>query len=87
MAIIAAIMILLIYLSCPILGKIALLIANTLIPDPIPFVDEFIMWMGLFIHLSRLMKLAEFVRNHKKAVAVAFIVLVILFIAVIIFFI
>lgn len=39
-----------------------------IVPDPIPFVDEFIMWAGLFMHLYRLMSIAEFIQNHKKAV-------------------
>lgn len=66
MLIIAVIMILLIYSACPLMIKIVLLIANSIVPDPIPFVDEFIMWIGLFIHISRLMRVTEFVYMHKK---------------------
>lgn len=74
--IIAVILILSIYLACPLVGKIALLIANSIIPDPIPFVDEFIMWVGLFAHLFRLLRIAEFVANHKKLVILLSLLLV-----------
>lgn len=66
MLIIVAIMIISIYMACPLIGKIALLIVNSIVPDPIPFVDEFIMWIGLLLHLSLLMRSAEFVYTHKK---------------------
>ncbi len=68
MFIIVAIMILSIYMACPLVGKIALLVANSIIPDAIPFVDELIMWIGLFSHLVRLMRVSEFVSAHKKTI-------------------
>ena len=37
-------------------------------PDAIPFVDELIMWIGLFSHLVRLMRVSEFVSAHKKTI-------------------
>lgn len=83
MMIVAAIFIICIYLVCPIVGKIALLLANTILPDPLPFVDEFIMWIGLLTHLSRLMDIAEFVRTHKTAVTVGAIALALLLILII----
>lgn len=78
MLFIAAATIIAIYLVCPLVGKIALLLANTILPDPVPFVDEFIMWVGLFIHLSRLMWIAEFVRTHKTLCVISSIVLLLL---------
>lgn len=80
MMLIAALVIMSIYLVCPIVGKIALLLANTILPDPIPFVDEFIMWVSLLVHLSRLMSIAEFVRTHKVICITASIILLILII-------
>lgn len=68
MIFIFAIIILSIYFVCPIIGKIALLLANTVLPDPIPFVDEVIMWIGLLMNLSRLMDIAMFIREHKQTV-------------------
>lgn len=87
MMVIVAIMILSIYFVCPIIGKIALLLANTVLPDPMPFVDEFIMWVGLFAQLSRLLRMAEFIRTHRSfciAVATIFLLLVLIFIIILI---
>ena len=86
MMFVAAIMIISIYLVCPIVGKIALLLANTILPDPVPFADEFIMWIGLFAHLSRLMNIAEFVRTHKTVCVAAFVAFVILAISLFVLF-
>lgn len=63
-----AIFILLIYFACPLAGKAALLLANTVLPDPIPYVDEIIMWIGLLKDLSRLMDIAFYVRTHKETI-------------------
>lgn len=63
--IVVAIIILVIYLACPLIGKIVLLAANTFIPDPIPFVDEAIMWIGLLFHMVRVLEIAAFVSEHK----------------------
>ena len=57
--------ILIVYLACPIAGKIVLLIANTFIPDPIPFVDEFIMVVGLLTNIVRVGKIGTFITEHK----------------------
>lgn len=80
MMILVSIIIMGIYITSPIIGKIALLLANMVLPDPIPFVDEFIMWIGLFTHLSRLMDVAEFIRNHKVGVMVGVIILMLILI-------
>lgn len=87
MAVIVAIIVLAIYLACPLVGKIALLLVNTVLPDPLPFVDEIIMWIGLLINLSRLMSIAEFIQNHKKMVYTITVMIIILIISVILFFI
>lgn len=78
MTVVAAIVILGIYLTCPIVGKIALLLANSVLPDPIPFVDEFIMWIGLFAHLSRLLRVAEFIRDHKRVLTLALVAVILM---------
>lgn len=84
MMVIVAVLILAIYLASPIVGKIALLLVNTVLPDPIPFVDEIIMWIGLIMNLIRLMEIAEFIREHKKAIIVTLVLLfvVVLFIVI-----
>lgn len=55
-----------IYLVCPFWLKPILLILNTIIPDPIPFVDEVIMWGGLISKLAALGRIGEFVSENKK---------------------
>lgn len=68
MVILLAIIILVLYLASPLIGKVALLIINTVIHDPIPFVDEIIMWIGLMQHVNRALNILEYIRNHKKLV-------------------
>ena len=68
MMLILAIIILSIYFVCPLIGKLALLLANMVLPDPIPFVDEIIMWVGLLMDLSKLMDIAIFIRTHAKTI-------------------
>ena len=84
MLIIVAVIIFIIYLACPIIGKIVLLLANSILPDPVPYIDEIIMWIGLFMHLNRLMRIAEFISEHKKAVVISVIVVVIVILVLII---
>ncbi len=77
MLIIVIIIVLYIYIRCPLIGKVALLLANSFIPDPIPFIDEFIMWIGLFAHISQFLHIAKFVSNHK----ILFVILFLIFLA------
>lgn len=83
---IIGIAVILIYLVCPIVGKLALLLVNTVLPDPIPFVDEIIMWLGLMIHLSHLYELAEFISEHKKQIILWVSVIAIVVLMLILFF-
>lgn len=58
-----------IFVVCPLIGKVILLILNMYIPDPLPFLDEIIM-LGSTIHniLNTIMKLQqalEYAKNHK----------------------
>lgn len=41
--------ILLVYLACPQYVKLVVFIINIFLPDPIPFVDEFLMLVGFFV--------------------------------------
>lgn len=68
MTLIIAIIILVIYLACPLIGKALLLFVNTVIQDPIPFVDEIIMWIGFLSNLSRTLEVAAFTRKHKATI-------------------
>lgn len=68
MSVIIALIILVIYLASPLIGKSVLLLINTVIHDPIPFIDEIIMWIGLLQHLDRALYIADYIRDHKKAI-------------------
>lgn len=68
MTLILAVIILSIYFVCPLIGKLALLLANTVLTDPIPFVDEIIMWVGLLMDMSKLMDIAMFIRTHEHTI-------------------
>lgn len=68
MALIVALVLLVIYLLSPLVGKIALLFVNTVLPDPIPYIDEIIMWLGLLQHLERALYIAEFINEHKETI-------------------
>lgn len=68
MALIVALIILVIYLASPLIGKAVLLLVNTFIHDPIPFIDEIIMWIGLLQHLDRALRIVDYIREHKKTI-------------------
>ena len=68
MSLIVALVLLVIYLLSPLVGKIALLFVNTVLPDPIPYIDEIIMWLGLLQHLERALYIAEFINEHKETI-------------------
>lgn len=68
MSVIIALIILVIYLASPLIGKAVLLLINTVIHDPIPYVDEIIMWIGLAQHLDRVLCIVEYIQDHKKTV-------------------
>lgn len=38
---------LLIYMAVPMLGKIVLFVLNIFVPDPLPYIDEIVMFLGL----------------------------------------
>ena len=68
MSIILAIIVLALYIASPLVGKVVLLIINSVVYDPIPFVDEIIMWIGLMQHLIRALDILEYIREHKKVI-------------------
>jgi len=62
---IIAIIFLLFFLAAPLRTKIVLSIINLFLPDPIPFIDEFIMVVNTLNNLIRVGKVIEFIRSHK----------------------
>lgn len=45
---IAYIIVFIIYFACPKAIRLAIFLINLFIPDPLPFIDEIIMFLGLF---------------------------------------
>lgn len=68
MSLIIALVILAIYLASPLIGKAVLLLINTVIQDPIPLIDEIIMWFGIIRHLDQTLNIADYISEHKKIV-------------------
>lgn len=75
MSLFVSIFVLGIYFISPLIGKIALLIVNTILPDPIPYADEIIMWLGLLTKLSFLANLAIFIAKFKYLLMLVFVCL------------
>lgn len=46
------IIVLSIYMKAPFLGKLVMLIINFILPDPVPYIDEVIMFLGLLRHFD-----------------------------------
>lgn len=47
--IIGYIVVLLVYMVCPKVVKLAVMVVNVFLPDPLPYVDEVLMVAGFFI--------------------------------------
>lgn len=63
--IIIAIIFLLFYIAAPIRTKIVLAFINIFFPDPIPYLDEFIMWGNLLMNLAKVGRIIEFIEEHR----------------------
>lgn len=72
---------LLIFIACPLIGKLILLALNVAVPDPLPYIDEIVMvgsTIGnLFRTLERGEKLINFISEHKLISVIIGIVLIV----------
>lgn len=69
-----------IYCVSPLPLQFIMLIINTLVPDPIPILDELIMYIGFINKLSSLENILDFIVDHKIiSFIIGIIVLVIIF--------
>ena len=63
--------ILCVYAVCPFLVQIAGFAINAFVPDPIPFMDEFIMILCMFTKIGRFLEFIEnvgaFISEHRIA--------------------
>lgn len=57
--------ILFIYMLCPLIGKIILVIVNSFIPDPLPYLDECVMWLGIILNIKRALNITDFILRHR----------------------
>lgn len=63
--IIIGILFLLFYIAATIRIKILLFIINLFLPDPIPYIDEFIMFGDIVVNLLKVVRIIEFINEHK----------------------
>lgn len=63
--IIVYVMVLIIYMACPLLGKLVIMGLNFFIPDPLPAIDEVVMVIGF---LSNLGKVVEYFEGIEEVI-------------------
>ena len=66
--------ILCVYAVCPFLVQIAGFAINVFVPDPIPFMDEFIMILCMFTKIGRFLEFIENVGDFISEHRIAFII-------------
>ena len=72
-----------VYMAFPIKAKIVIMLLNFFLPDPIPWVDEFIMLVGIVAKMDKAVRVWEFITRHKFLVAVSVILVILLVAAVV----
>ena len=73
----------LVYLVLPLPLQFIFLILNTAIPDPIPYLDEIIMYASFIKKLLKYQQAYEWIQDHKtliKILSVIIIVIIIMFV-------
>lgn len=61
-----------VYVALPLWAKIIVLAINSLFPDPIPVLDEVLMFASIIndiVKIGKAMVIAEWIRNHKAITA------------------
>lgn len=85
LVIIVYVIILYVYSVCPFLIQFVGFGINAMIPDPIPFLDEFIMILCMLSKLEKLEKIIDFKDNHPILFWLIFLSLIALIIWLIIY--
>lgn len=72
---------LLIFVACPLIGKLILLAINLLIPDPLPYIDEIVMIAStagnIFGAARKTISVVDFATKHKvTAILIAIVVII-----------
>ena len=67
-----------IYCCLPLPIQIPLLLLNTMLPDPIPYLDEIIMYASTFKKLARLSALIEWIEEHPVLTVIILVSVVVL---------
>ncbi len=76
----------LIYICLPWYFQTTVWVVNLFMPDPIPFLDEIIMFVPIAYKIKRIFDLSEFLRKYGKILAIMLGVGVVVFILCLIFF-
>lgn len=73
---------LLIFIACPLIGKLILLVLNVIVPDPLPYIDEIVMIGStagnVLGAVSKADKLIDFISEHKVVGVILGIVLILI---------
>ena len=85
LVIIAYVIILYVYSVCPFLIQLVGFGLNAMAPDPIPFLDEFIMILCMISKLEKLERILEFKDDHPVWFWIIFILVVALIVFLIIY--
>lgn len=67
-----------IYCCLPLPLQIPILLLNTMLPDPIPYLDEIIMYASTLKKLARLASVIEWIEDHTALAIAIFIGVVVL---------
>lgn len=55
------------YIAMPLIGKLVLMVINAFITDPLPYIDEIIMFFSMGKHLTKLEDMVTHIQLHKVA--------------------
>ena len=73
---------LLIFIACPLIGKLILLALNVIVPDPLPYIDEILMIGStagnVLGAVNKVNRLVDFVSEHKVISIIISIALIII---------
>ena len=83
--IIAYMIILYVYSLCPLFIQLAGFVINVMVPDPIPFLDEFIMILCMLGKLEKLERILDFKDDHPILFWIICISVIVIIVSVIVY--
>jgi len=68
---------LIVYLALPFPVQIGVLLFNTMVPDPIPYIDEIIMYGSAMQKCAKVVSILEWIAKHKVLTIILAIIIVV----------